>query len=298
MRKFNYQMYRELTRKERLQTLVGNKMNRLLRLIGKVWKAVSPKTASKKYNKGRISVIHDLHDHGIMEGLAPTRIIFLDIDGPLVNLRGYLMDDTVDRNAVKLINRLCIETGSNLVISSTWRADGELEMSQSLKLMGFGFATMYYGGLNTEAEPSWRTRLSELTDDENTMMEIGRGLQIKEYLDKHPEVDSYIIIDDDEDMLEDQLDNFIHVDEVEGFGVRDFLAARAILRGENMFDIDALPFVKQGVTRNTISWDKWYAEQERLNSDTGIVLNKQEIEKRWRKAQLEAAASIEETNKG
>ena len=45
------------------------------------------------------------------------------------------------------------------------------------------------------------------------MMKLGyyvrRGSEIKAWLDMHPEVKKYVIIDDDGDMLEEQMSNFV-----------------------------------------------------------------------------------------
>lgn len=56
-----------------------------------------------------------------------------------------------------------------------------------------------------------------------------RGEEIKAWLDKHPEVINYVIIDDDSDMLESQQNNFVNTDNYEGFMFRDMLKACKIL---------------------------------------------------------------------
>lgn len=47
-----------------------------------------------------------------------------------------------------------------------------------------------------------------ITGDRKTL----RGEEIKEWLDKHPEVTDYAILDDDSDMLEEQFEKFHHCD--------------------------------------------------------------------------------------
>lgn len=60
-----------------------------------------------------------------------------------------------------------------------------------------------------------------------------RGEEIKEWLDKHPEVTNYVIIDDDNDMLEEQLNNFVHTSELHGFMYGDMCSTLRILGEKN-----------------------------------------------------------------
>ena len=57
-----------------------------------------------------------------------------------------------------------------------------------------------------------------------------RGEEIKTWLEHHPEVENYVIIDDDSDMLPEQLDNFVHTSNMHGFLYGDMLKATNILR--------------------------------------------------------------------
>lgn len=56
-----------------------------------------------------------------------------------------------------------------------------------------------------------------------------RGTEIQDWLDRHPQVTNYVIIDDDADMLESQKDNFIHTSELHGFQYGDIMWALRIL---------------------------------------------------------------------
>ena len=38
-----------------------------------------------------------------------------------------------------------------------------------------------------------------------------RGTEIQMWLDAHPEVDNYVILDDDTDMLDSQYEHFVHI---------------------------------------------------------------------------------------
>lgn len=49
-----------------------------------------------------------------------------------------------------------------------------------------------------------------------------RGAEIKKYIEEHPEINYYIIIDDDVDMLPEQIGHFINTDTVIGFTLNEF----------------------------------------------------------------------------
>lgn len=48
-----------------------------------------------------------------------------------------------------------------------------------------------------------------------------RGEEIKAYLNEHPEIDEYIIVDDEDDLLPEQRQKFIQTDGYVGFGLRE-----------------------------------------------------------------------------
>ena len=79
------------------------------------------------------------------------------------------------------------ETNAELVISSTWRTN--LELPEMLKFMGV------------------RKDIYSVTP---TTLRRHRGTEIQMWLDCHPDVSNYIILDDDSDMLNKQLNHFIH----------------------------------------------------------------------------------------
>lgn len=86
-----------------------------------------------------------------------------------------------DNVAINLLRRAVSDTKAVCVLSSTWRLDGE----------------------------ETRERLSNfleipIIDSTKSFFDV-RGVEIKEWLDRHPEVTKYAIIDDDSDMLEEQM---------------------------------------------------------------------------------------------
>ncbi len=56
-----------------------------------------------------------------------------------------------------------------------------------------------------------------------------RGEEIQDWLNRHPDVTDYVIIDDDSDMLESQKDHFVHTSTLHGFQYGDKLWALRIL---------------------------------------------------------------------
>jgi len=56
-----------------------------------------------------------------------------------------------------------------------------------------------------------------------------RGDEIKAWLNKHPDVTNYVIIDDDSDMLEIQKPHFVQISELHGFQWIDMLKVKEIL---------------------------------------------------------------------
>ena len=173
------------------------------------------------------------------------KVLFLDIDGVLNsenwfayriycvknNMVNILMNfvDTDDRNikhkltmlddrAIANLNRIVEETGCKVVLSSSWRSSIESEnifTQNLLKLKGFKYE--FY-----DVTP--RLWFSDFS--------IRRGEEIKFWLDKESEkheIESFVILDDDSDMLPEQMNNFIHVDGQVGLTDRDVLTAIKIL---------------------------------------------------------------------
>lgn len=150
--------------------------------------------------------------------MVANKVVFLDFDGVLNNEIMYhpgydnkFKDEpypisAFDSNCIDKVNRLFQETGAKMVISSSWRID-ELERIQNIcsRL-----------GLPTEFD-----RTPILLDK--------RGKEIKQYLNKHPEIDNYVIFDDDSDMLPEQMEHFIKCKEYTGITDEDIEKAIEIL---------------------------------------------------------------------
>lgn len=152
------------------------------------------------------------------------KVIFLDIDGVL-NVYCQGRDEygcLFHEHLVDNLRWVVEQTGAKIVVSSSWRLSGKtsiIEMWDFRKLPGEVIditPNLSYGvGLNTYTP---------------------RGKEIQMWLDENPEVTNYVIFDDDSDMLESQMNNFIctfdntdHPDCVDiGYGLTKICAEMAI----------------------------------------------------------------------
>lgn len=113
------------------------------------------------------------------------KIIFLDIDGVLINRasiqRGF---GKVDHECVNQLNRIIQETGAKLVMSSCWRIGHPVdELAKRCELWGIK------GELIDKTPVDWRAE---------------RGDEIEEWIDDYElvngQLESFVILDDDKDM--------------------------------------------------------------------------------------------------
>ncbi len=147
-------------------------------------------------------------------------IIFLDVDGILnsqqemvsQNVVGTMNYEGLNQVSLGLLRTLCELTEAKIVISSTWRSDGHEAIAGAFEAKGWHGILM-------------RTIIIGVTPHLNT----NRGGEIDEWLMSHPEVTNYVIVDDDADMLDSQMDNFVHVDNIMGFTLYDMVKAMDIL---------------------------------------------------------------------
>ena len=158
------------------------------------------------------------------------KIIFLDIDGVLNCENAYRAGecqyqewvwedgrkDHYQRFCVRskeLLNKLIDETGAKIVISSTWRHSGIEFMKKVWKMEEMS-------GEIIGITPSMRAKgyniprgmeIEHYLNNDLLFHHINWDLTIQqEYMDKS-DVENYIIIDDDSDMLYNQRNHFVHV---------------------------------------------------------------------------------------
>lgn len=122
------------------------------------------------------------------------KVLFLDIDGVLNAAPDYLVwSDSeggrgliVNVHRVERLKKILEETDTKVVLSSSWR------------LMAGGREFVEKVGIP----------VMDVTDNG----EGPRGEQIQRWLDAHPEVETYAIVDDDSDMLDHQRPHFVQTE--------------------------------------------------------------------------------------
>lgn len=140
-----------------------------------------------------------------------TRVLFLDYDGvvntPMWNEKGtkcsfnYPRDNKVNNfQAVQWVSEFCQKCNYSIVVTSTWRKDRNWK------------ECLINAGLREYIEILGCT---DITDN-------SRGEEIKQYLEQHPKIKYYIIVDDDNDMLPEQQSHFVKTDTSIGFGEKEF----------------------------------------------------------------------------
>lgn len=125
----------------------------------------------------------------------------------------------LDQRAIANLNRIIDETGCKVVLSSSWRClwdptENDTTLN-ALKLRGFKYD--FYG-------------LTPRIPQKDFGLE--RGIEIQSWMDKElekNEITSYLILDDDNDMLPEQMDNFILVNNQYGLSDIDVFKAIEIL---------------------------------------------------------------------
>ena len=61
---------------------------------------------------------------------------------------------------------------------------------------------------------------------------MNRGNEIKNWLENHPDIQNYLIIDDEANILEEQKEHFVQTDINEGLTEEHYHKARSILSGK------------------------------------------------------------------
>ncbi len=150
------------------------------------------------------------------------KILFLDIDGVLCTARSNVVYDKEgarwyawDPLACQAVRMAC-EKGVKIVVSSTWRHEKH-KAHLDAQLQAFGLFDYLHA--------DWRTidiAVRGEWNDNNC-----RGVEIKDWLDRHPETTSYRILDDIPQFLPEHMPFFIHTDMDNGM---DSDNIRALLR--------------------------------------------------------------------
>ena len=155
------------------------------------------------------------------------KVIFLDFDGVITN---YESRYNLNAKKMEIIKHICDVTDAKIVITSSWRfatlEDTMISITDTSKdpnLTPFFPAERVIG-----VTDRMRAIKNGNTDK---LFRVPRGTEIKEWLNEHKDVDKYVIIDDDTDMLLEQADFFVRTDGVEGITEKDAEKVIQILNG-------------------------------------------------------------------
>jgi len=169
------------------------------------------------------------------------KIIFLDCDGVLNSKKWYYAracmekrsfvptDDRVttrdmrelDATALGLLCKLVLDTGSKIVITSTWR------MGKDPLYFRLMFHRRGIVEFPRDAFIGCTPVLHGAHDEEGR--NVGRGTEIDHWIKANDFTGKYVILDDDSDFLKEQLPNFIHTPNDDGFGWSHYFKALCIL---------------------------------------------------------------------
>ncbi len=115
-----------------------------------------------------------------------------------------------DPRVVDMITELVEEFSVKLVISSTWRFGSIKDLNKELTK----------SGLKKYLHKDWKTPQVHPSH---------RGTEIKMWLDKHPEVNNYLILDDDINILDELASHLIQTKIEFGMQNGHFIKSRTIL---------------------------------------------------------------------
>lgn len=156
-----------------------------------------------------------------------TKVLFLDIDGVLnsrtfyeANVQEISRESSafwrsvaeLDPNACAMVNQLCEDEDLKLVISSTWR---KLHDVHKLEAM------FHKKGL-----------FAEIIGTTPSINNAPRGREIEHFIKNHPalEIEAYVIVDDDSDMLAGQF--FVRTEWSVGIQPENIEQIREVLHGQ------------------------------------------------------------------
>ena len=145
------------------------------------------------------------------------KIIFLDFDGVITIPARWNFDNA----KIKYIKKIVDETNAKIVVSSSWRRKTIDETIEKIKKWNYKYT-------KSKLFDWFINNLYDVTPwiSDNKYSGTGRGGEIQTWLDNHPNVDNYVIIDDDSDMLDSQLYHFVETNYEDG--ITEVEAHRAI----------------------------------------------------------------------
>lgn len=152
------------------------------------------------------------------------KVIFLDFDGVITS------PDTkwkINMNKINIINDICDKTDAKIVVSSCWRIGYLCDVYAFHERLKQYFIKHNYLDNFKDTFDKFISNIIGMTEYIGGL----RGDEIKSYINEHPEIENYVIIDDDSDMCDYQLCNFVQTDTWYGITERDAKLCVDILNG-------------------------------------------------------------------
>jgi len=142
------------------------------------------------------------------------KVIFLDFDGVItIPPKWYL-----NANKIKWIKKIVDETDAKIVVSSSWRMDSVEETID--KMIG--------RPKRCPRNKMLYWLIDNLYDVTHTYKSL-RGQEIKDWLNGRNDIENYVIIDDDDDFLDEQLYHFVQTNYEDGITETEAIRAIKVL---------------------------------------------------------------------
>lgn len=152
------------------------------------------------------------------------KIVFLDVDGVLNSDDFYARwmleegvdcfeTDTLDPHALALLKKLVRETDAKVIISSSWRWDNQAMGNLTSQLRTYGIFAIG-------------------TTIDDIRVNLSRAGEIKLWLDSHPEIVNYVILDDARIDIDELARHHIKTNSVYGLQLNHIEQAKNILNGD------------------------------------------------------------------
>ena len=143
-----------------------------------------------------------------------NKVLFMDIDGVVCN--NNVGREDWDPVAVIMLKRAILETGVKVVISSTWRTVAHDLMMQRLR--DFGMENLLHEDYIT---PDFRDSFGRYC----------RSDEIDQWLKDHPEVEEFVIVDDDLSRFDKRhFDRLVKTNFGKGFQHKDYKKVLAMMK--------------------------------------------------------------------
>ena len=150
------------------------------------------------------------------------RVLFLDFDGVIVTPRAGILDQfgwAFDPVCIAHLNRVCEWWDCQVVISSSWRRGGDC----LAELVDAGFTgTIWPVDWHTPLHMNWaeamevRDRHRVALEGEHANSHVYRGDEVQDWLDRHPEVTEYLILDDESDFWPQHMNRLVRTSTYDG----------------------------------------------------------------------------------